>query len=227
MASMKTTSQVIQEFKQKHNNPNLSYDKVIYTGSKNKVIITCAIHSDFPQSPNHHLSGKSCPECSKISAGEKHRYTQNQFIEKSIAIHNDKYDYSNTIFTTVHSPVDIHCNNCNTVFTQMARNHLEGYGCSHCSETGFNPLKEAILYYLRIDKDGQTAYKIGITNNTIKKRFGSDMKYITILKSEKMIGSEAFKKEQSILKDFKEFKWNGINLLKNGNTELFSKNIFS
>jgi len=40
------------------------YSKVIYSGVKNKVLITCSIHGDFLQTPSNHLKGKGCPYCS-------------------------------------------------------------------------------------------------------------------------------------------------------------------
>lgn len=39
------------------------YNKVIYTKSREKVIITCPIHGDFLQSPNSHLNGNGCKQC--------------------------------------------------------------------------------------------------------------------------------------------------------------------
>jgi hypothetical protein len=46
------------------------YDKVIYEGNKNYVIINCQKHGDFSMSPNNHLRGHGCPICgnSPISA---------------------------------------------------------------------------------------------------------------------------------------------------------------
>lgn len=56
--------------------------------SKTKVSIICERHSEFLQTPNHHLNGCGCPKC----AGRK--YTANDFIEEANKIHNFKYDYS-------------------------------------------------------------------------------------------------------------------------------------
>lgn len=41
-----------------------SYEKVEYTGNKDRVIITCPVHGDFTQRPNDHLSGSGCVKCS-------------------------------------------------------------------------------------------------------------------------------------------------------------------
>ena len=41
-----------------------TYDKVVYTTDKSKVIITCKVHGDFTQQPNGHITSKQgCKEC--------------------------------------------------------------------------------------------------------------------------------------------------------------------
>lgn len=45
-----------------HNN-KYNYDKVVYRGTDEPVIITCPQHGDFPQTPHHHLGGQGCPSC--------------------------------------------------------------------------------------------------------------------------------------------------------------------
>lgn len=89
----------------------------------------------------------------------------------------------------------------------------------------FVQTKPAILYYLSIN-NGE-AYKIGITNKSIKDRFNStDLKKITVLKEwEYPIGYDAYKAEQRILSMYKEFKYKGHDLLQSGNTELFTYDI--
>lgn len=41
------------------------YSKVHYTGSHDKVTITCPVHGDFQQRAYHHLAGHGCPECAR------------------------------------------------------------------------------------------------------------------------------------------------------------------
>lgn len=45
-----------------HGNKYL-YDRVDYTTSHKKVVITCPSHGDFTQTPNGHLNGNGCKEC--------------------------------------------------------------------------------------------------------------------------------------------------------------------
>lgn len=41
------------------------YDNVNYINAHTDVSITCEIHGDFLQAPNHHLKGSGCPKCRK------------------------------------------------------------------------------------------------------------------------------------------------------------------
>jgi hypothetical protein len=64
-----TTIEFIEKANKIHNN-YYDYSKTDYILSSQKVIITCPIHGDFKQTPNHHLDGEGCPIC-KQSKGEK------------------------------------------------------------------------------------------------------------------------------------------------------------
>lgn len=60
--------------------------------------------------------------------------TQQQFISKAVAVHGNLYDYSETVYTRASSNVYIRCKEHNTLFTQLANNHLRGYGCPLCGK---------------------------------------------------------------------------------------------
>ncbi len=48
-----------------------SYNKVVYTNTKNKVIITCPKHGDFEQRASNHIGGQGCPCCANDSRSKK------------------------------------------------------------------------------------------------------------------------------------------------------------
>jgi len=48
-----------------------SYEKTVYTGRDNYIIVTCKIHGDFNIKAYKHKKGKGCPECYKLE-----RYTK-------------------------------------------------------------------------------------------------------------------------------------------------------
>ena len=83
----------------------------------------------------------------------------------------------------------------------------------------------ALLYYIKINN----LYKIGITNNSINIRFSSqDRKLFKGIFTWEMSGEEAWKKEQEIIKTYKEFKYLGSPFLSSGgDTELFTKDILN
>lgn len=66
----KTNEQFIKEGNTKHNN-FYTYPRTNYINCGLKVIITCPIHGDFPQTPSNHLAGSGCPECAykKLEGG--------------------------------------------------------------------------------------------------------------------------------------------------------------
>ena len=79
----KTTEQFIKESNDIHDS-KFNYDKTIYQTDRIKVTITCLIHGDFNQTPNHHLKGVGCPDCNE-SRGEKEisRFLNNYDINYS------------------------------------------------------------------------------------------------------------------------------------------------
>jgi hypothetical protein len=113
---------------QVHNN-KYNYSKVNYIGVNNKVIIICPEHGEFIQSPNNHLKERGCPKC---NGGIP--LTQQIFINRSNKIHNNKYDYSETIYTKVINKVKIICP-IHGEFIQSANDHINGKGCPRCNES--------------------------------------------------------------------------------------------
>jgi len=193
---------------------------VEYKNSKTKIQIICKEHGVFEQRSNDHLMGKGCSKCSC-----NYRYNTEEVIEAFKKVHGDKYDYSLVEYINTKTPVKIICKE-HGVFEQTSNNHLKEKGCPSCSINGPKQDKPGILYYLRVEKDGMVAYKIGITNRTVKERFGSDMQYITILKEIYYeYGEECYQAEQHILKEFNYAKWTGPDLLQSGNSELFKTDV--
>jgi hypothetical protein len=106
------------------------YSLVDYKNSKTKVNIICKLHGVFEQIPNKHINIKrGCPTC-----GGTKKLTTNEFIEKSINIYGDKYDYSLVDYVNSHIKVKIICST-HGVFEQMPYSHLNGNGCPVC---GYN-----------------------------------------------------------------------------------------
>ena len=55
------------------------------------------------------------------------------FFQTVKALNKDKFDYSQTVYTSLKDTIIVFCNTCHKHFEQRAGNHLyKGYGCIHC-----------------------------------------------------------------------------------------------
>jgi hypothetical protein len=108
------------------------YDEVNYTTAMKKVSIVCPIHGNFMQRPNDHTSGKcGCPKCKSDKIGNIKRNTIEKVLKDFKTTHNETYDYSNMIFKSVNSKIDIICKE-HGVFQQTPGKHIIGRGCPKC-----------------------------------------------------------------------------------------------
>lgn len=125
----KTTEQFISEALEIHKS-FYSYEKSIYTGRANKVIITCPIHGDFEQRAGDHLSGHGCSKC-KNNKLKQIKDSRDEFIEKAKRVHGNKYDYSKANYIDSQTKVCIICPE-HGEFWQRPYSHIAGHGCSFC-----------------------------------------------------------------------------------------------
>lgn len=104
-----------------------NYDKTEYVDRKEKVIITCKRHGDFPQLPFSHLRGQGCPTCAN-----NQKFTREIIINKANIVHNGYYNYDKLIYENIDKNVIITCPKHGD-FPQSSYNHLKGFGCDKCS----------------------------------------------------------------------------------------------
>ena len=90
------------------------------------------------------------------------------------------------------------------------------------------------VYYLRISNDSHTLYKIGFTMKTVRERIESlniSYKYkVELLASLSFAkASQALVIEGLLHKEFKEWRYKGLNLFdfNNGNTEVYVKDVLN
>lgn len=129
----KNTDLFIEQSKIIHGD-RYSYHNVQYINNHTRVCITCPEHGNFWQLPTSHLSGKGCKKCANTINGFRKRLTNAQFIERAMAVHGGKYNYSNVDYTTSSSYVTIICPK-HGPFRQSAYNHMNGQGCPHCKKS--------------------------------------------------------------------------------------------
>jgi hypothetical protein len=198
------------------------YSLVEYVDTRTKVKIICSEHGVFLQSPAGHLQSSGCDKC-----GGRATLDTKTFIKRSTVKHNNTYDYSLVEYVNSKTKVQIICSEHGT-FEQTPANHLNGGGCPGCAKTGYDSLKPGRLYYVMFDFGHTILYKIGITNNTVKRRFANErIKPIVLWETTFSNGSIAQKIESDKKKEYSEYLYSGQPLLKCGNTECFTVDIMS
>ena len=200
-----------------------NYSSVNYKDSKAKVKIICPDHGKFLQIAENHMSkGHGCPRCYGFNK------TTINFIEEARPLHHNKYNYSKSTYFNNNTPVTIICK-IHGEFKQTPYVHnIKKAGCPKCAHHGFNPDKEATLYYIK-DKD-TGLYKIGITNNSLYDRFGKaflESRAEILMEQSYENGQDAYLAEQEILQAFKPYRCNNDTWpeAKGGKTEFFNRNI--
>ncbi len=129
-----TTQEFIEKARKVHQN-KYDYSKVEYINNHTKICIICPEHGEFWQQANSHLDGHGCKECGHIKKGLSKRFSTKDFILKASKIHNNKYDYSQTVYTKSDNKVIVVCP-IHGPFEQIANHHLRGSGCPKCN-SGF------------------------------------------------------------------------------------------
>jgi hypothetical protein len=137
-----TQSDFIERSQKIHKN-KYDYSLSVYENYEHKVIIICPTHGEFTQSPHMHLSGQGCPRC-----GGTNKLTQSEFIERSQKIHNDKYDYSLSVYKNYEEKVIIVCK-MHGQFLQTPHMHLYGNGCPACREN----IKRSLEDFIKISNN--------------------------------------------------------------------------
>jgi hypothetical protein len=176
------------------------YSKIIYTNARTKVTISCPLHGEFEQIPDHHLSGHGCKRCGGLKQGASKTHTTSDFVAAAELVHGTSYDYSYVLYRAAREPVSIICP-MHGPFSQTPDNHLAGKGCMPCGlasgvATRLETMKKngtnsgryspvffavnkhyenvyGLFYCVRLYNDNESFLKIGITKNEIRTRFGS------------------------------------------------------
>lgn len=110
------------------------YTKVKYINNHTKIIIECKKHGDFEQTPGNHLSDKGCTKCKYEKIASVIRKDKESFVNKSLKIHGNLYDYTLVSYIAAKIPVEIICNKHGS-FWQKPNNHLNGSGCPLCKSS--------------------------------------------------------------------------------------------
>ena len=119
-----TTDYFIEISSKIHNN-KYNYSLTDYVNSREKVKIICPVHGVFEQNPRKHMKGSGCPKCmGRI-------FDKNDFINRSVAIHGDLYDYSKVNYINAETKVCITCKKHGD-FWMKPDHHFHGQKCPKC-----------------------------------------------------------------------------------------------
>jgi len=131
-----TTQEWIQKAKLIHGD-KYDYSKSIYTKALIKLIIICPVHGEFYQTASSHINNKSgCSRCFYDNNPHNNlkRRPLEQFIKDCNIIHNNKYDYSKTIYINSNKYVTIICPDHGD-FQQFPYNHRNmKQSCPKCAD---------------------------------------------------------------------------------------------
>jgi len=67
------------------------------------------VHGIFEQLPKNHINGQGCKKCGTEKTNQKNTKSIEKFINESIIIHNNKYDYSLVNYKGTDLKVNIIC----------------------------------------------------------------------------------------------------------------------
>ncbi len=185
-----------------------------YSGAHTPILHECVHGHTWKAQPSSILNGSGCPICN--TSTKSHETYQNQVPYKVL----DRYvnDYTKLR----HECSEGH------VWDAVPGNIIRGHGCPKCANYGFDRTSPAVAYYIKITKDNETYYKIGVTNSNVKNRFihDRDKNIVTLMEKKFATGALAVEYEESILNKFEQHRINVPKWLRsNGNTELFEFDI--
>jgi hypothetical protein len=179
--------------------------------------IECDRGHRYPGRWSNFRRGRRCPECAR-NVPLSHEYVASE-ITKAGYVLRSQYERAN-------ADLDIECDRGHR-YPGRWSSFQQGNRCPECAVSGYKSNKPGRLYCIRFDfPDGLSLYKIGITNNTIKRRFcGEPTPYTILLDYLYEDGSIPPKKERILLASHAKYKYKGPNLLVSGNTECFTRDI--
>ncbi len=216
----------------------------------NDIEVYCKKHDFcFLTSPHTHLLKNNkygCSYCSKEGISNSKTIEYNESIKFLCDKYDNLYiypDYNKNNYKNKRSKIEIICKK-HGKFIKSVTKHQSGQGCPNCKKEELvknnilgvyndklfevNPLiksKKAILYYLNINNG--VYYKIGITTISVESRIKSlksrskgFIETVEILYEKEMDLYEAYKKENSILKENSDFR-----VYRRWSTEIFNKDI--
>ncbi len=125
---------ILERFKDIHGD---DFDNfwVFYETRTTPVLLVCNnCGYVFRRTPNEHLKGRKCQQCSRKKVGQKLALTTIEFIKRSILVHGYFYGYHRVKYINNWTPVEIWCP-IHGYFFQNPSNHFKGVRCAKCEQS--------------------------------------------------------------------------------------------
>ena len=144
------------------------YSKVDYTTALVPVVITCKVtgHGEFKQTPNNHLNGQGCSKCGYNMT----IFSTEQFIAKAREVHQNTYDYSDSIYSKMAEKLTIICK-VHRAFEQTPSNHItHKQGCQQCAQNYLSNTLEFVEKAKKVHGEKYSYKNVNYVNNHTKVR---------------------------------------------------------
>jgi len=191
-----------------------------YTNTVTKTLFKCSEGHTWEAPPGNVMGGNGCPLCYDKNHPLTTEIVNERIADRGIVLLDE--------YVNNHTKRRFQCGEGH-IWETVPAVLLRGGGCPTCAEPGFDPNESAILYYLAVTTDdGDTRYKIGITNLTVEQRFlAPDLARIRVVKIWRFaIGRVAAEREAEILFQFSGDRYFGPDILvSKGNSELFTHDV--
>jgi len=173
-------------------NFKFDYSMVNYTNANTIITVLCPIHGIFNTTPWNHISKKyGCAKCGTEAMSKQQRDKSIAKLKNYIDSGITNYDYSFARIDKITDKITVICKDHGKFFV-TADHHIRGIGCKKCADQNkvggyneiwfnFDPTRKdipGVLYVLEMYSDTENFLKVGITKNSVKKRYaGSKFKY--------------------------------------------------
>ena len=134
MAKRLTQEEFLEKAKAVHGPDRYILHRAKYTNAITKVEIICSEHGPWMITPGNFLRGQGCPKCGIKKAAKSKTFTQEEFIERVNKIHQNRLDFSKSVYKGVSEEVQVICPEHGSWWTRPS-NLFEGHGCPKCAGT--------------------------------------------------------------------------------------------
>lgn len=100
--------------------------------SPTDVVVKCKVCGNIRHTTSDNILRYGCRKCGFVLSATKQSLGLDKFIKKANIVHNNKYDYSQTVYKSYHDKLRICCPK-HGLFLQDPSHHLRGHGCPICS----------------------------------------------------------------------------------------------